>query len=92
MPSLSICRSVPRASKLQAEICLKHGSARGPYNGGVSTGQIQVDREAIVRTLCEIALSLNVILDELMITLEDLYIENSEADFDAASCLAGREM
>jgi len=38
------------------------------------------------------ALSLNVILDELMMTLEEVYTENSEADFDDALCVAGREM
>src|SRR5260370_40235549 len=37
--SLSICRCLPCPAELQAEICLKPGSTRGPYNGGLSTGR-----------------------------------------------------
>jgi hypothetical protein len=79
-------RSFRRKSVSTAEVREDHAKA------AYQLGEIQVDREAIARTLCENALSLNVILDELMMTLEDLHPENSEADFDDALCGAGREM
>ena len=79
-------RSFRRKSASNTEVREDHTTAE------YQLGEIQVDREAIVRTLCENALSLNVILDELMMTLEDVYTENSEADFDDALCVARREM
>jgi len=79
-------RSFKRKSALNTEVREDHSTVAHQL------GEIQVDREAIVRTLCENALSLNVILDELMMTLEDVCTENSEADFDDALCVAGREM
>ncbi len=79
-------RSFRRKSASNTEVREDHTTA------AYQLGETQVDREAIVRTLCENALSLNVILDELMMTLEDVYTENSEADFDDALCVARREM
>jgi len=79
-------RSFRRKSASNTEVREDHTTA------AYQLGEIQVDREAIVRTLCENALSLNVILDQLMMALEDVHTENSGADFDDALCVAGREM
>ena len=54
--------------------------ARTPVR--VRLGEIAVDREGILRVLRENPLSLNTILDELMIGLENQLVEDAEAEVE----------
>jgi len=89
------CLQYPFATNPHAEAkeqsdfaLLNEGKAHGPEISRSRLCEIAVDREGIVRALRDAPLSLNTILDEMMIVLEGEIADETEEDFESGECFA----